>query len=128
MKQLHIEWKHYEKEGQSCERCSATGKTLYEVIQGLRQELGERNVHIDFTETALPESSISESNTILINGHTLEEILHYTPSSSNCPSCSCLTGKETTCKTLVHDDATYEEIPEELIRTAVFQVLDNNQT
>jgi len=128
MKQLHIEWKHYEKEGQSCERCSATGKTLYEVIQDLRQELGERNVQIDFTETVLSESGISESNTILINGQTLEEILQYTASTSNCPSCSCLTGKETTCKTLVHDDATYEEIPEELIRTAVFQVLDNNQT
>lgn len=129
MRQLNIEWKHYEKEGKTCDRCSATGRNIHEVIQDLQQELSEQNVQITLQETVLPESRISESNMILINGKALEEILSSaTTSSSNCPSCACMTGKETDCRTVVHDGTTHEEIPEELIRKAVFQVLDIKQT
>lgn len=126
---LNIEWKHYEKEGKTCDRCSATGRNIRNVIQDLQQELSEQNVQITLQETVLAESRISESNMILINGKALEEILSSaTTSSSNCPSCACMTGKETDCRTVVHDGTTYEEIPEELIRKAVFKVLGIKQT
>ncbi|HEY6007318.1 MAG TPA: DUF2703 domain-containing protein [Geobacteraceae bacterium] len=31
MKELTIEWRHYDREGATCLRCSITGKTLQEV-------------------------------------------------------------------------------------------------
>jgi Domain of unknown function (DUF2703) len=128
MKQLDIECKHYENEGLTCDRCSETGKTLHDVVQKLQLELAGQDVVIILTEVFLNESRIDESNRILINGIALEDILDTTTTSSDCPSCSCLTGKETSCRTVVHEGTSYEEIPEELIRKTVFQVLQLTQT
>lgn len=124
MKKLNIEWRHYEKEDQTCDRCSATGKTLHEVVQDLRDELAGQAILIELSETILSESEIGESNMILINAVALEDILDSaSTSSSDCPSCACLTGKKTSCRTVVHEGTSYEKIPEELIRNAVFRVL-----
>lgn len=129
MKQLNIEWRHYQNEGLTCDRCSATGKTLQDVVQNLQLELAGQGILIILTEIFLNESRIDESNSILINGLALEDILNTTStSSSDCPSCSCLTGKETSCRTVVHEGTSYEEIPEELIRKAVFTVLQIQQS
>jgi len=38
MKTLTIEWKHLDKEGATCVRCSDTGKTLAEVVKDLSRE------------------------------------------------------------------------------------------
>jgi hypothetical protein len=40
-----------------------------------------------------------------------------------CPSCTCLTGKETSCRTVEHEGVTYEEIPAELIRKAALKAI-----
>jgi hypothetical protein len=129
MKQLNIEWRHYENEGLTCDRCSATGKTLHEAVQELRHELAGQDIRIDLKETILSESMIAESNMILINGVALEEILDTaSTSSSDCPSCACLTGKKSSCRTVVYEGASHEEIPAELIRTAIFQVLRVRET
>jgi hypothetical protein len=129
VKQLNIEWRHYVNGGQTCDRCSATGKTLHNVVQKLQLELAGQDVVIVLTEIFLNESRIDESNRILINGVALEDILDTaSTSSSDCPSCSCLTGKETSCRTVVHEGTSYEEIPEALIRNVVFQALHIQQT
>lgn len=124
MRELTIEWRHYDKEGATCVRCSATGQSLDEVVAALREELAPRGVRIVFTETRLTEEQIPESNLILFNGIPLEEILTGAKASENsCSSCSCLAGAETSCRTVEFEGATYEEIPADLIRTAAYKAL-----
>lgn len=128
MKDLTIEWRHYVKEGATCARCSATGQSLEEVIAGLRDELSPQGVRIVFTETKLTEERISESNLILLNGIPLEELLAEATASENaCQSCSCLTGTETSCRTVEFEGKTHEEIPADLIRAAAYKALGLGQ-
>lgn len=120
MKSLVIEWRHYDKAGDTCERCSSTGTTLSEVVGELSRKLEAEGITLTFTETLLSEEEMAQSNLILINGIPLESLLDDATSSENsCQSCSCLTGKETSCRTVEHQGNVYEEIPADLIRQAV---------
>jgi hypothetical protein len=124
MKRLDIEWRHFERDGETCLRCAATGKTLQQVMAELKQELGAAGVQVSFTETSLPESRMAESNVILFNGVPLEELLAGVASgTSDCPSCACLVGRKTACRTVEYAGRSYEEIPEELIRKAAWRAV-----
>lgn len=93
----------------------------------MREELAARGVKLSFTETTLPEEKLQQSNLILINGRPLEDILSdATAGKSYCSSCSCLTGREAYCRTIRYDGKTYEEIPAEVIREAIFIALDGH--
>jgi hypothetical protein len=90
----------------------------------LKQELGAAGVQVSFTETSLPESRMAESNVILFNGVPLEELLAGVASgTSDCPSCACLVGRKTACRTVEYAGRSYEEIPEELIRKAAWRAV-----
>jgi len=122
MKELSIEWRHYSKDGSTCVRCSSTGTTLSELVNKLTDDLKSKGVTVKFTETLLPEEDMSQSNLILLNGVPLEDVLEDTKSSENsCQSCSCLTGKDTSCRTVEHEGVIYEEIPADLIRRAAYR-------
>lgn len=124
MRTLNIEWRHYDKKGQTCDRCSATGKSVKEVVAALTAELAGQDVAVTFVETPLPEEQMPESNLIIFNGTPLEEILAEAGASeSHCASCSCLTGTNTVCRTIEYHGKTFEEIPEELIREAAYAAL-----
>ena len=73
MKELNIEWLHFETGRETCLRCSETGKTLDHVITCLKHELKSKGVEVTFTETLLPESQMAHSNEILFNNVPLEE-------------------------------------------------------
>jgi len=122
MKQLHIEWRHYaKKDGATCERCSSTGTALAGLLSELARELNTEGVTVTFVETLLPEEAMAQSNLILLNGVPLENVLDGAKASENsCQSCSCLTGKDTSCRTVEHDGVVYEDIPSDLIRKAVY--------
>jgi len=124
MRTLKIEWRHLDLGKSTCLRCSKTGKTLNQVITELKKELEPKSIKIIFKETKLSEKEIQQSNMILINGKTLESILYRAKVAENyCSSCTCLTGNETYCRTIEYNGETYEEIPEKLIREAVFKTL-----
>lgn len=128
MKSLTIEWRHYAKAGETCLRCSATGKTLEEVVAELRRELEPRGVTLAYLETELPAEELSQSNMILFNGIPLEQVLESAAAAeSACRSCSCLTGTDAFCRTVEYEGRSYEEIPEELIRKAAFTALELEQ-
>ncbi|OGU04929.1 MAG: molybdenum cofactor biosysynthesis protein [Geobacteraceae bacterium GWC2_58_44] len=128
MKELTIEWRHYEKEGTTCDRCAATGTSVREVVSELGKELAGRGVTVTLIENVLPEELMAQSNMLLFNGVPLEAILDNAAADENpCPSCSCLTGSETSCRTVQYQGKTYEEIPAELIRKAAHKVLGLNQ-
>lgn len=127
MKELVIEWRHYAHQGATCDRCAATGSSISEVISELSAELAGRGITITLTETILPEELMAQSNTILFNGVPLEAVLNHAATDENpCPSCSCLTGTETSCRTVQYEGKSYEEIPAELVRKAVYKVIDSN--
>ena len=124
MKELVIEWRHYDKEGATCDRCAATGSSLAEVISRLGRELAGRGIAVSFTETTLPAEFMAQSNLILFNGVPLEAVLDDAEADeSSCPSCSCLTGTKTSCRTVRFEGKTFEEIPADLIRKAAFRAV-----
>jgi hypothetical protein len=119
---LTIEWRHFAKEGETCARCSATGNNLIKVIADLIEDLKQRDVEVSFIETKLTEEQMAESNLILFNDVPIEDLLSDAEASENsCASCSCLTVTETSCRTVMYDGQLYEEIPENLIRSAAYK-------
>ncbi len=121
MKTLEIEWRHLDKEGETCVRCSDTGEALHQTVAQLAEECRPRGWDIRFRETKLTPERISESNLILIDGKPIEAILPNAAAGlSLCPSCCELTGVSSTCcRTLEFKGKTYESIPAHLIRQAV---------
>lgn len=122
MKKLTIEWKHLEKSGETCLRCSKTGKSIVQVVEEISEGLKPKGIKISFKETKLPKTEIKQSNLILINDKPLEEIISAKVSESYCPSCCDITGEGTYCRTIEKDGKVYEEIPEGLIKEAVYKV------
>ena len=112
---ITIEWRHYDKAGVTCDRCGDTGANLQQVIA----DFARQGVKIDLQEILLDESRISESNLVLVNGLALEELLAATTGESDCQSCSCLTGSETSCRTVQYNGTTFEELTPELIRNGI---------
>lgn len=128
MKELTIEWRHYDKEGATCDRCAATGTSVKEVVAGLSDELAGKGVTVTFIETKLPEEQMAQSNLVLFNGVPLEEVLeNASADESHCASCSCLTGSETSCRTVAYAGETHEEIPADLIRLAAYKTVGLDQ-
>ena len=121
MKTLKIEWRHLDKEGNTCIRCSDTGETLQKVVAELAEECKPYGWDIKFIETKLTVKEISESNIILINDKPIEKILpNAAVGESHCQSCCELTGNSSTsCRTIEFERKAYESIPSYLIRQAV---------
>jgi hypothetical protein len=120
MQTIDIEWQHLDVDGATCRRCGDTGVELVQAIARLRAECAPKGVNIVFKETRLNGDMIDLSNTILINGISLETILPYIQASTSCcPSCADLTGRPEQCRTLVHLGQEYETISQDLIRQAV---------
>lgn len=121
MKTLEVEWKHIDKEGDTCVRCSDTGQALHRVVAELAEECRPRGWDSQLRETKLSEEQISESNLILINGRPVEDILpNAAAGMSLCPSCCDLTGiSATCCRTIEFKGKSYESTPAHLIRRAV---------
>ena len=123
MKTIVIDWSHLAVNGATCQRCGDTGTELFKAVKELRAECAPKGVEILFRETLLPPEQIAKSNSILINGAPLEQILPQAQASTSCcPSCGDLTGRDEQCRTLVHLGRSFETIPRELIRQAVCKV------
>ena len=124
MKTLEIEWRHLDKDGNTCIRCSDTGDALNDVVGRLAEECKPCGWDIKFRETKLSEKEISESNIILFNGKPIEQILPEAKTSeSHCESCCKFTDiPSTSCRTVEFGGTSYEGIPSSLIRQAVCEI------
>lgn len=123
MKELMVEWKHYDKEGETCTRCNKTGENIKNVIAKITNNRKFKNITIKFIETKLEADKMPESNTILLNGEKIDNILEATTSENFCHSCSCLAGKGSNCRTMCYKDKVYEDIPEEIIEEGILKYL-----
>jgi hypothetical protein len=110
-----VEWRHYDKDGLTCNRCCGTGANLRQVVV----DYAGRGVLIELQEILLPFERISESNLVLINGVPLEQLLAGATGESECASCGCLAGQSTQCRTVEYDGETFEELTPELLRRGI---------
>lgn len=122
MKQLTITWKHYDKQGTTCDRCGKTGETIRQVVSEIMPELAKHDINLVYQEEKLEKDAIDQSNLILLNGVPFEQYLpdtrvSYTP----CDSCSCLAGVDTSCRAVVRNGRVHEDVSEELLIEAIHQ-------
>ena len=118
MKTHLIEWKRFVRGGNTCNRCESTGETLRTVIRELNAACGSARLRLKTTR--LPASRLAESNSILIDGRPLEQILPAVQvKQTDCPSCGELIGKSAQCRTVVVEGRIHEAVPAELIRSAI---------
>ncbi len=125
MLNLLIEWKHFDKDGKTCARCSNTGNNLADTIKKLQTEFEPKGIKIEFKETKLPENRMSESNEILIDGVLLEKLIpNANVGENSCSSCADLTGNtDCHCRTILQEEEVFEEIPIKLIKQAILNKL-----
>jgi len=124
MKTLTIEWRHLDVAGETCERCSDTGATLSKEIPVINRSLLSSGVRIGWFETKLSGDEITESNSVLLNGTPIEDILEIRSSENFCGSCSDLLEKESFCRTIHYDGFEYEDIPAKAIHDAIYKALN----
>ncbi len=123
MTTLEIEWRHLEKDGRTCQRCSDTLQSLQQVVSQLAAECAPRGVTIAYRETRLSREQLPQSNLILFNGVPLESVLPgASASESECSSCGDLCGQPSLCRTVTVGGQTFEAIPATLIRQAACAV------
>lgn len=130
MQKLFIEWKHFDKGGATCKRCSQTGSNLETVIKHLKDEFVSKGIDIQLKETKLPESRMTESNQVLIDGVLLEKLIPNAHVGENhCDSCSDLIDDPSgcNCRTVKHGDDVYEAIPSDLIKQAITNSLNKER-
>jgi len=123
MNKIIIEWKHFDKNGATCERCSKTGNNLQNAIKDLQKDF-----NIEFIETKLTEDQMSESNQIIINGKLIEELIPNTKVGENfCGSCTDLTDNSSDChcRTINQGETVFEDIPSNLIKTAILNIINS---
>jgi len=124
MNRLEIEWRHLDKDGKTCDRCSDTGTMLRNAYETLVKELQPKGWKVSLKETLLTENEIPESNNILLNGIPIEEWIPDARKSENCcASCGDLLGAPTLCRTIERAGETYETIPAALIVEAAHQMI-----
>ncbi len=125
MNRLEIEWRHLEKEGKTCDRCSDTGEAVRSAYRDLVRELGPRGWEVTLKETLLTDQEIQESNSIYLNGIAMEELLPETHRSKNCcASCGEILGMPTMCRTIQRNGQTFEAIPAAMIIEAAYRFIE----
>ncbi len=123
MREVTVEWLHLDVDGNTCNRCGDTGAEVAAAVAGLRRECAPAGVAIRLVETRLDGADIARSNLVRVDGVPVEELVPGgEASTSPCGSCSDLTGREESCRTVVRFGAVHETVPRELIREAVCRV------
>lgn len=123
METVRIEWKHLDVDGETCERCMDTGRTLAEEVLKLNEEFQDKGVQVEWFETKLGPEEVAISNALYFNGKGIEELISIEIVESYCSSCSDLVGHKTYCRSVFFEGHSYEDVPGEAIRKAVLRTL-----
>jgi hypothetical protein len=124
MNRLEIEWRHLDKDGKTCDRCSDIGETVRAAYADLVEELKPKGWEVTLKETLLTDQEIPESNSIYFNGIAIEKLLSDTRKSENCcASCGEILGSPTMCRTLERNGQTFETIPAAMILEAAHRFI-----
>lgn len=118
-KKLRIEFRYVDRK--TCSRCRTTDKNVEKTVQGLRKALKDAGVAVDFKTKKLPVSRLVQSNSVLINGKDVEELVNGKKivHSSACRGCSEIMESPCECRTYVYRGKKHTEIPQAMIREAI---------
>jgi len=119
MKKLRIEFRYVDRS--TCSRCRTTDKNVERTVRGLRKALEEAGVAVDFKTTKLPVSKLAQSNSILINGKDVEELVNGKRKalSSACRGCSEIMESPCECRAYTYRGKKHSYIPQAMIREAI---------
>lgn len=121
---LDLEWKHFEQDAATCERCGTTGANLGSLIVHLARCCPPPALQIRFRETRLTAERLGESNTVLFNGRPLEELIPRAGvTTTECSSCSALTGRAVVCRAIDAQGKQHEALPMTLLWSAATAAL-----
>ena len=119
LKPLLIVWQRLvSSDGQTCDRCGATGQALQRAVAKLKQVLPPLGLKPVLKTKEISEELFktdpSVSNRVWIAGRALEEWLSADVGASRC----CTVCGESECRTVKVGGVVFEAIPEELILRA----------
>jgi len=122
-KKLRIEFRYVDRD--TCSRCRTTDKNVEMTVRGLRKALRESDIAVDFKTKKLPVSKLAQSNSILINGKDVEELVNgkRTALFSACRGCSEIIESPCECRTYVYRGKKHSYIPQAMIREAIHNSL-----
>lgn len=120
MEKVIVEFLRFEKGGQSCSRCQDSTEVVRRVVKKMGPPLKNVKVDLELKETALKEDQMALSNSVLINGMDIMELLgEGDPATTLCPSCSELCGKDTNCRTFRFQGKESDCVTEEMLEAAI---------
>lgn len=110
-------------DGETCERCGDTVEAARAAARDLQLALMPLNIRVTLVEHSAAAENIEDSNSVLINGRPIEELLGAERITTDCPSCSRLVGQSACCGAIRISDCVQESFTPEQIRDAVFATL-----
>ena len=124
MTPLVVEWRRLAVEGETCERCEATGENVRAAVEAMGPVLAAQGITLELREVELPPEEIAHSNKVLIDGTLVEDLVGGTAAVSDCPSCGDLVGAPCSCRTVEVAGQVLEELPEAMIAAAIMTAAD----
>ena len=114
---LKIEWQRLIIEDETCPRCGGTEQELEKAVK----ELESLKINVELSKRQISKEEFDknpqESNRIIIDGKSLEELL----SAKTGSSCCCDACGDADCRTVEYNDKVYETVPAELIVEAALR-------
>jgi len=119
VKKLRVEFKYFDRK--SCSRCKTTDENVAKAVRNLREALEDEGVEVELKTTKLPASKLEESNSILVNGIDVEEIVAGKKNSRStaCHGCSSLIKGRCDCRAYAYRGKKHRCIPKAMIREAI---------
>lgn len=123
-KSLVIETTVLRVDGETCERCGGTVEAVRSAAQQLGTVLTPLGIKVTLIEHAASAENLDDSNSVMINGRSLEEWIGAERVSTDCPSCGDLVGGSACCAAVAVEGVVQDSFSEEQVRDAAFAALD----
>ena len=123
LKKIRVEFKYFDRN--TCSRCKTTDENVEKTVKNLREALAEEGVKVELKTTKLPAGRIAESNSVLLNGVDIEEIVNKKRGGSRnerftvCRGCAELIDEPCNCRAYSYRGRKYRFIPKAMIREAI---------
>lgn len=126
-KVVRIEFRYFDRS--TCSRCKTTDENVSKTVRNLREALAEEGVKVEFKTVKLPASKLAQSNSILINGTDIEELVNGRKNSraTACKGCCKLLKGPCECRAYAYRGKKYRYIPRAMIREAIRKVIGKNE-
>lgn len=108
---------------ETCDRCGDTVEAVRAAAAELTVALAPLGVRVTLVEHAATADEIESSNSVMINGRPIEELLGAERVSTDCPSCADLLGESTCCAAVRIGDTVQESFTVEQVKDAAITAL-----